>query len=75
MTAISLGEKSHQRTSIQAGFSTCTMGDGVRRSVRAPLGMGLLFAPLRLKAVQQALQLLFAQVYLILQLPLLDDKG
>lgn len=47
VTAISLGEKSHQRTSIQAGVSTCTLGDGARKSgLRArPAGDGPLICP------------------------------
>lgn len=69
MTAISLWEESHERTQIVA------LGDGVESPVPCPAGRALLFAPLGLKAVEQALELLFAQVYLILQLPLLNDKG
>lgn len=69
MTAISLWEESHERTQIVA------LGDGVESLAPCPAGRALLFAPLGLKAVEQALELLFTQVYLILQLPLLDDKG
>lgn len=50
-------------------------GAGVEGPAPCPAGTALLFAPLGLKAVQQALELLFSQVYLILQLPLLDDQG
>lgn len=34
-----------------------------------------MFSSLRLQAVKQALELLFAQVYLVFQLRLLDDEG
>lgn len=70
MTAISLWEESHQRTQI-----VVALGDGVERPAPCPAGRALLFGPLGLKAVEQALELLFSQVYLILQLPLLDDQG
>lgn len=69
VTAISLWEESHQRTQIVA------LGAGVEGPAPCPAGTALLFAPLGLKAVEQALELLFSQVYLILQLPLLDDQG
>lgn len=69
VTAISLREESHQRTQIVA------LGAGVEGPAPYPAGRALLFAPLGLKAVEQALELLFSQVYLILQLPLLDDQG